>query len=238
MFRGTYAAKIDEKGRLKIPNALRAELEKAHGRELFVTSLTGEYVRLYPMPVWLAREKKFLEQPSEDPSIVRYLQHINYWGQPAEIDAQGRVVIHARLRERASISGDVDVSGQIDRLEVWNPGRLPATLSIEQLTRPHASIPRNPLLAEPMFLARYVEKAGSGILDMIALRREAGLPAPGFRQDGGKLVPDAVAAEAAEAPVEETEQDTGQVTGQVDIVEEELSAEVQRLLRDHWRDGT
>ena len=138
MFRGTYAAKIDEKGRLKIPNALRAELEKAHGRELFVTSLTGEYVRLYPMPVWLAREKKFLEQPSEDPSIVRYLQHINYWGQPAEIDTQGRVVIHARLRERAGISGDVDVSGQIDRLEVWNHDRFQQKLESEPFTEADA----------------------------------------------------------------------------------------------------
>ena len=58
----------------------------------------------------------------------------------------------------------------------------------EQLRVPHASIPRNPLICEPMFLARYVEKAGSGILDMIALCRQAGLPEPEFRQDGGQFV--------------------------------------------------
>ena len=54
MLRGNYAAKIDDKGRLKIPNAFRALIEKQHGTEVFVTSLTGEYVHLYPMPVWLA----------------------------------------------------------------------------------------------------------------------------------------------------------------------------------------
>ncbi len=43
------------------------------------------------------------------------------------------------------------------------------------------------LICEPMFLARYAEKAGSGILDMIALCREAGLPEPDFRQDGGQF---------------------------------------------------
>jgi hypothetical protein len=33
-----------------------------------------------------------------------------------------------------------------------------------------------------MNLARYFEKAGSGTLDMIALREECGLPPPSFRQ--------------------------------------------------------
>ena len=75
-----------------------------------------------------------------------------------------------------------------DRLEVWNPGELPPQLTFELLMRPHASIPRNPLIAEPMFLARYAEKAGSGILDMIARCREAGLPDPRFHQTGGQFV--------------------------------------------------
>ena len=58
MLRGNYAAKIDDKGRLKIPNAFRALIEDKHGSGLFVTSLTGEYVRIYPMPVWVALEEK------------------------------------------------------------------------------------------------------------------------------------------------------------------------------------
>ncbi|MBI4880990.1 MAG: hypothetical protein HY812_15235 [Planctomycetes bacterium] len=65
-----------------------------------------------------------------------------------------------------------------DRLEVWNPGELPLSLTLDELRRPHASIPRNPLIAEPLFLARYAEKAGTGILDMIARCRDAGLPRP------------------------------------------------------------
>jgi len=50
------------------------------------------------------------------------------------------------------------------------------------------TIPRNPLVADPLFLARYIEKAGTGTLDMIALFRDAGLPEPEFRQDGGMFV--------------------------------------------------
>jgi ATP-dependent DNA helicase RecG len=68
--------------------------------------------------------------------------------------------------ERRSIrdytsNASVQVMLFADRLEVWNPGELPPALTIAQLRRPHASIPRNPLIAEPMFLARYAEKAGA-----------------------------------------------------------------------------
>ena len=81
MLRGNHAAKIDDKGRLKIPNAFRALLEKHHGTELFVTSLTGEYVRLYPMPVWLAHEEKLARMPSTHPARLKYLDRVNYYGQ-------------------------------------------------------------------------------------------------------------------------------------------------------------
>ena len=134
MLRGNYAAKIDDKARLKIPNAFRALLEKTHGSELFVTSLTGESVRIYPMPVWLALEERLARAPSTHPSRVKFLNRVNYFGQAAEIDAQGRVVIHPRLRESAGMSGDVDVLGEVDRLEVWNHERLVSKLQAEPFT--------------------------------------------------------------------------------------------------------
>jgi len=56
------------------------------------------------------------------------------------------------------------------------------------LRHPHASVPHNPLIAEPLFLTRRIEQAGSGILDMIALCEEAGLRSPEFRQDAGSFV--------------------------------------------------
>ena len=134
MFRGNYAAKIDEKGRLKVPNAFRALLEKEHGTELFVTSLTGEYVRLYPMPVWLAHEEKLARVPSTHPARLRYFDRVNYYGQPAQMDSQGRVVIHPRLRESAGMVGDVDVFGQYDTLDVWNHERFLSKLQREPFT--------------------------------------------------------------------------------------------------------
>ena len=134
MLRGNYAAKIDDKGRLKIPNAFRSLVETKHGKELFVTSLTGECVRIYPMPVWLELEEKLGRMPTTHPARLRFLDRVNYFGQAAEIDTQGRVVIHPRLRETAGMNGEVDVLGEVERLEVWNHERLVSKLQAEPFT--------------------------------------------------------------------------------------------------------
>ena len=134
MLRGNHAARIDDKGRLKIPNAFRALIEDKHGNEVFVTSLTGEYVRIYPLPVWLALEEKLARVPSTHPSRLKYFDRVNYYGQTAEVDSQGRVVIHSRLRDSAGMSGEVDVFGQYEWLDVWNHERFVAKLQREPYT--------------------------------------------------------------------------------------------------------
>src|SRR5436309_2807527 len=52
MFRGSAPAKIDDKGRLKIPTDFRRYLEERYGLDLFVTSVQGDSALLYPLPVW------------------------------------------------------------------------------------------------------------------------------------------------------------------------------------------
>jgi MraZ protein len=134
VFRGNAPARIDDKGRLKVPNAFRSLLESKYGRELFLTSITGEFVRIYPMPVWLELEDKLTRMPSTLPARLRYLDRVNYFGQSGELDAQGRVIIPLRLREAATMAGDVDVLGQVNILDVWNHDRLATKLQREPFT--------------------------------------------------------------------------------------------------------
>ena len=134
MFRGNAPARIDEKGRLKVPNAFKSLLESKYGRELFLTSLTGEYVRIYPMPVWLETEEKVGRMPSTHPSRLRFLDRVNYFGQAGELDTQGRVLIPVRLRDAATMAGDVDVLGQFNCLDVWNHDRFLTKLQRDAYT--------------------------------------------------------------------------------------------------------
>jgi len=134
VFRGHESTRIDDKGRLKVPNVFRSLLEQKYGREVFITSLTGDYVRLYPMPVWTEIEEKLGRMPSTHPSRERFLDRINFFGQAGELDPQGRVLVPARLRDTALMMGDVDVLGQFNYLDVWNHDRFQAKLQREPFT--------------------------------------------------------------------------------------------------------
>ena len=134
MLRGNYTARIDDKSRLKLPTAFRGLIEQEHGAHLYVTSVTGESVRIYPMPVWVSIEAKLARMPSSHPVRKRFFDRVSYFGQAAEFDGQGRVLIHPRLRESAGMVADVDVLGMYDFLEVWNHDRFLAKLQREPFT--------------------------------------------------------------------------------------------------------
>ena len=86
------------------------------------------------MPVWMTHEEKLSRIPSTHPARLKYFDRVNYFGQLAEIDAQGRVVIHGRLRDSAGMSGEVDVVGHYDYLDVWNHERFLAKLQRDPYT--------------------------------------------------------------------------------------------------------
>ena len=127
VLRGNYSARIDEKGRLKIPAVFRDAMQDRYGAEVYVTSRRGKgvAVNIYPMPVWEEVERKMMSHPQRsDPVFTRFADQVSYYGQPGAIDKQGRVSIHPRLRESAAMAGDVDVLGQLDHLDVWNHDRF------------------------------------------------------------------------------------------------------------------
>ena len=134
MLRGSYPARIDDKGRLKIPTAFKALIEERHGPDVYVTSITGESVRIYPMATWLAIEDRLRAMPSTHPARLKFLDRVSYYGQVGDLDSQGRVLIHARLRDSAGMTGEVDVLGQVDYLDVWNHERLQVRIQRDPFT--------------------------------------------------------------------------------------------------------
>ena len=103
-------------------------------------------------------------------------------------DAIGEAIVNAIAHRDYHSNASVEIRLFVDRLEVWNPGRLPGTLTLDSLREDHPSVPYNPLMAESLYLARYIERVGSGTQTMIELCREACLPEPQFEQRGGFFV--------------------------------------------------
>ena len=124
MLRGNATATIDEKGRLKIPSSFRAEIDETWGSDFYVTSLSGESVSIYPLPVWQEIEERLAKLPSLNPTKKKFLDRTNYYGQLASADKSGRILIPPLLRESARMTGEVAVLGNLNYLEVWNHERF------------------------------------------------------------------------------------------------------------------
>jgi MraZ protein len=136
MLRGNAPATIDGKGRLKIPSVFRAEMQDASGSdfEVFVTSLTGESVLIYPLPSWQEIEERLAKLPSFNPTKKKFLDRTNYYGQLTAIDTSGRVLIPPILRESARMTGEVAVLGCLNYLDVWNNERFVSRMKSDGFT--------------------------------------------------------------------------------------------------------
>ena len=131
---GHSPAKVDEKGRLKIPVHFRKIIEDRFGSDCFITSLDGERAVVYPLPVWFDFQGRLSKVPSTSQAKTKLLERANYYGQVGTIDAQGRVLIPAVLRNVAGIADDVVVIGNQDHLIVWNEERIQRRMTDQPLT--------------------------------------------------------------------------------------------------------
>ena len=134
MLRGNQPATVDDKGRIKIPTSFRSAIRDAYGADVFLTSLDGENVRVYPLPVWTAVEERLHRVPAMNPARQKFMDRVNYFGHVTTIDKQGRVVVPQRLRDEAKMAGEVVVMGQMDYLVVWNHEAFRGRLDGEPLT--------------------------------------------------------------------------------------------------------
>lgn len=134
MLRGKCSATVDAKGRLKIPSAFKAVFEETYGPEVYITSLDGQYARVFPLAEWRKIEERLATLSSMiDKPRNKLLDRTNYWGLTARIDAQGRILIPPQLREDAALRGEVEVMGYLNHLQVWNTDRFKEHLSQEPL---------------------------------------------------------------------------------------------------------
>jgi len=120
MFRGNHPTRVDDKGRLKLPAEYKRRADEVYGPQFFITSRDGKRAEIYPLKEWEKVEAGLAKIPDFNPQKRKLLDIVNYYGQMAEMDAQGRVLIPQLLRELAKVTGDVVVLGKQTFLEVAN----------------------------------------------------------------------------------------------------------------------
>ena len=116
MFRGNHQTRVDEKFRLKLPAEFKRRVDEVYGPVFYITSLDGKSAQLYPMKEWEAIEAKIVQLEPTDEEREDFQKVTSYYGQTAELDSQGRLLLPQVLRavgkpgRRCECAGDVDVS--------------------------------------------------------------------------------------------------------------------------------
>lgn len=120
MFRGNHPARVDEKGRLKVPAEFKRVIDEKYAQKFYITSLDGMVAQVYPFEEWERIEQKLAALSTYNPTKKKFLNRVNYYGQVVEMDGQGRLLVPQILRESAQIRGEVAVLGNLTYLEVRN----------------------------------------------------------------------------------------------------------------------
>jgi ATP-dependent DNA helicase RecG len=123
--------------------------------------------------------KKHLNVRFEIKGVVRQ----DVWDYPLE--ALREAVINALIHRDYLSTAEIQIKIYDDRIWIWNPGKLPPQIKLEELKKEHSSYPRNPLIANAFYLAGFIERWGSGTERMVQLCMEQGLPEPEYKEEFG-----------------------------------------------------
>jgi MraZ protein len=132
MFRGNHPARVDEKGRLKLPAEFKRICDEKYGSTFFITSMDGEKAEIFPMKEWEKIEAQVATLSG--PAKNRFLLIVNSYGQMADLDAQGRLLMPQHLREKAELTGDAAVVGMQTHLTVINLEKQVKAIAAQPLT--------------------------------------------------------------------------------------------------------
>jgi len=120
VFRGNNPAKVDDKGRLKIPSGFKALIDAANVTQFYITSSDGKSAEIWPLPEWEKKERKLALHSTANKAVQKYLSLTSYYGQQVEMDSQARVVLPQILRDKAKLDAEVVVLGKLVFLDVRN----------------------------------------------------------------------------------------------------------------------
>jgi MraZ protein len=126
-FCGNPRAKLDERGRLKMPAEFKAFLERKYGKdfnEFYITSQEGLDAEIYPLPEWRKRWARLMSMPAADQARQDLVARYTLWGSKAEMDPQGRLLFPDELRSSGMVNEEVSVNGEGTLLRVTAVSRL------------------------------------------------------------------------------------------------------------------
>jgi MraZ protein len=123
MFRGRYEHTMDTKGRLSIPSGFRVEIQRRSENAPVLTN-RGDHLELFPADVWERKEEELLQLSEFDTDAQDFQRYVVGDASDSPLDAQGRILVPALLRNEADLGAKVLIFGVLNKIEIWNPQRF------------------------------------------------------------------------------------------------------------------
>ncbi|MGH7505267.1 MAG: division/cell wall cluster transcriptional repressor MraZ [Longimicrobiales bacterium] len=125
-FVGSHLHQLDDKGRLALPASFRRE---AADQRFILVQAYPPALTLYPEVGWLDVEERLRDLVARNPEARLYALSVTANAVEVAPDAQGRILVPARLKEAAGLDGQALLVGAMDRVEIWNPERFEAEVA-------------------------------------------------------------------------------------------------------------
>ncbi len=117
---GLYNARVDEKGRLKLPAGFQEFFGALPEKKLYITTVDEEVGQIYPISVWRVNRKLFNEL--DDPARAARVSFLaDEYGGDSEMDSQGRILLPVELRRLLEVeSRNVKLRAFKGHIEILN----------------------------------------------------------------------------------------------------------------------
>ena len=127
---GTYECKVDAKGRLMLPTALKKQL-MAKLEEGFVLkrSMFDQCIELHPMDEWNAQMSMVNKLNRFVRKNVEFIRLFTAGVKVVELDVNGRLLIPKDLMGFGSISKDIVLASAGTHIEIWDKASYESKLS-------------------------------------------------------------------------------------------------------------
>jgi MraZ protein len=123
VFRGVAQLNLDTKGRLAVPARYREALVARCGGRLVITADYDKCLLIYPLPDWEPIQQQLMGFSSLNPKIRDLQRQLIGYAEDIEMDAAGRLLVSAALRDFAGLQKNVVLVGQGNKFELWDKER-------------------------------------------------------------------------------------------------------------------
>jgi len=120
-FIGTYECKIDVKGRILIPSALKKQITISSENGFVIKrGLFNNCLELYPFDQWKFVMNKIDQLNRFNKKNIDFIRRFTAGVKMVDIDTNGRLLIPKDLIKHACIRKDIVLSAAVNILEIWD----------------------------------------------------------------------------------------------------------------------